>query len=102
MLSLEAKNALILLGQRIKEERLKRNEKQSRFAVRLGVSVPTLRKLESGDPTVSLGVFAETVCLFEKLSDLERLFSSKKDLFSEWEQTKRPKLRKRASSAGKK
>jgi transcriptional regulator with XRE-family HTH domain len=49
------------IGQAIKAARLRRRQPASDLAARVGVSLPTLRKLERGDPTVSLGVFAKAV-----------------------------------------
>ena len=50
MISIDAKEKLSRLGLRLLECRLGRNEPQERFAARLGVSIPTLRKMENGDP----------------------------------------------------
>jgi len=36
------------LGARLRRQRLKRNESQAVFASRIGVSIPTLHKMESG------------------------------------------------------
>ncbi len=43
--------------------RLRRKESQKQWASRLGVSVPTLIRLERGDPTVSMGVYATALWL---------------------------------------
>ena len=48
--------ALTKLGERLKSVRLDRNETQDRFAARMGVSVPTLRNMEKGDPAVRIWV----------------------------------------------
>jgi len=48
------------LGTRLREERLRRNETQALFAARVGVSVPTLRKMEAGDPSPSFLVTSKS------------------------------------------
>ena len=46
------------IGQAIRTARLRRRQSAADVAARVGVSLPTFRKLEHGDPTVSLGTFA--------------------------------------------
>nr|WP_254803927.1 helix-turn-helix transcriptional regulator [Methylobacterium sp.]USU34714.1 helix-turn-helix domain-containing protein [Methylobacterium sp.] len=48
------------MGQAIRTARLRRRQSAAEVAARVGVSLPTFRKLEHGDPTVSLGAFATT------------------------------------------
>lgn len=43
------------------------------FAVRMQVSVPTLRKMEGGDPTVSVAVYAMALWLTGRLSWLAEI-----------------------------
>ncbi len=50
--------ALKEIGQAIRIARLRRRQSAADVAARVGVSLPTFRKLEHGDPTVSLGAFA--------------------------------------------
>jgi len=47
--------ALPQIGAAIRTARIRRRRTSADFASRLGVSLPTLRKLERGDPSVSLG-----------------------------------------------
>jgi hypothetical protein len=67
--------ALPELGAAIRVARLRRRWSAQEFASRLGVTLPTLRKLERGDPGVSLATF---VCalwligLLDRLRDLAR------------------------------
>ena len=83
------------LGERLKEARLERNESQQRFAARLGMSVPTLRKMEKGDPTVSVGSWAQALWLLDRVEDLEKVLA-RASLFEEWENRQAPKKRLRA------
>lgn len=46
--------AMKKLGKRIQEERLRRNLSQAYMSKVLGISIPTYRKIESGDGTVEL------------------------------------------------
>jgi transcriptional regulator with XRE-family HTH domain len=55
MVSDNVQTTLAHLGARLRAERLARNEPQGRFAARLGVSVPTLRRLEKGDASAQSG-----------------------------------------------
>jgi transcriptional regulator with XRE-family HTH domain len=98
MLSLESRDALARLGARVRQARLDRNESQARFAARVGVSIPTLRHLEAGDPAVSLGLLAEALWVLKQLDELDRLLAPPKDLFARWETEEHGQpSRKRAS-----
>jgi len=96
MFSVKVREQLTELGQRLRRLRLDRNESQERFATRLGVSIPTLRKMERGDPTVSVGLWADALWLLDRLSDLERLLVPQQSLFDQFEKQQK-KLRQRAS-----
>ena len=50
-------NELAELGSAVRVSRVARNESQSSLAKRLGIAERTLRALEKGDATVSVGVF---------------------------------------------
>ena len=62
--------ALRELGSAIRIARLRRRQSAQDFASRLGVSLPTLRKLERGDPGVVVATF---VCALWLLGLLNRL-----------------------------
>ncbi len=80
----------------LRECRLVRNEHQERFAARLGISIPTLRKMENGDPSVSIGLWAETLWILERLADLDGILQEEASLFDQMEIRSKPK-RQRAS-----
>jgi len=84
------------LGKRLRAERLKRNDLQAAFAVRVGVSVPTLHKMELGDPTVQIGAWVNALEVLNRLDDLDALLQPSEDLFAKYEQSQ-VKERKRAS-----
>lgn len=58
-----AAEALKKLGQNLKIARLRRRESRKLWAGRLGVSIPTLVRLEEGDPGISLGICATALWL---------------------------------------
>lgn len=78
------------LGQRLRNERLKRNEPQAKFAARLGVSVPTLRKMESGDSTVQIGHWVSALGILNRDSDINLVLAPQEDLFAQFEKAKMP------------
>jgi transcriptional regulator with XRE-family HTH domain len=81
---------LLKLGARLKAERLKRNEPQALFAARIGVSVPTLRKMESGDPTVQIGYWATALGILDRSGDLDSILAVSEDLFAKYEAINKP------------
>lgn len=84
------------LGLRLRDERLRRNETQAVFAARIGVSIPTLRKMESGDPTVQVGYWATALETLDRTQDIDAVLAAPEDLFAKYEITKLP-VRRRAS-----
>jgi len=59
-LSKPATEATNLLGASIRAARLRRNMTIREVAERVGVSMPTMRRVEAGDPTVAIGTMFET------------------------------------------
>lgn len=84
------------LGARLRNERLRRNESQAVFAARIGVSAPTLRKMESGDSTVLIGHWAKALDVLDRAGDIDEILTETEDLFAKYEKSKTP-VRKRAS-----
>ena len=84
------------LGLRLRDERLRRNETQALFSARIGVSSPTLRKMESGDPTVLIGHWATALEILDRIGDIDAVLAAAEDLFAKYELTKAP-VRRRAS-----
>ncbi len=54
-------NGLEKLGSDIKEARIRRRITMELMAKRAGISRPTLIKVESGDPTTSVGIYAKVM-----------------------------------------
>jgi transcriptional regulator with XRE-family HTH domain len=62
--------ALRQLGAAIRTARIRRRKTAKDLAHRLEVSLPTLRKLEAGDPGVSLATFVTALWLLDLLGGL--------------------------------
>ena len=69
----EALAMLKSLGLRLRARRLAQNMTLEQAAERLLCSPTTYRALESGKPTVSLGLLAHALWLFGRLEDIEQL-----------------------------
>lgn len=95
-LSENVSEALISLGERLRDLRLKRDETQTNIAARLGVSIPTYQKLESGNPTVKIGLWVSALEMLNRRSDLDQLLVDKESLFDQFE-GKKVKKRRRAT-----
>ena len=93
MVSDNSSDPLALLGGRLRAERLSRNEPQARFAARLGVSVPTLRRMEQGDPTAQIGHWLSALSLLDRLDEFSALLAPRHGLF---DVAAAPKTRQRA------
>ncbi|NTU53396.1 MAG: helix-turn-helix domain-containing protein [Chlorobiaceae bacterium] len=84
------------LGERLRQARIARNEMQQLFADRLGVSRPTLSKMEAGDPGVTIGIWVKALHLLDRDDELDQLLAAGDNLFEKYEQQNAPK-RKRVS-----
>lgn len=78
-------NVLTQLGQRLKQARLVREDSQEAFAFRLGVSIPTLRKMETGSPQVSIGTWVKALDILGCISDMDELIAPKESLAERFE-----------------
>jgi transcriptional regulator with XRE-family HTH domain len=67
------------LGADLAVARLRRRESLKTWAKRMGVTVPTLMRLESGDPTVSVGILATALWLVGRDGDLAELAAPEHD-----------------------
>lgn len=73
MLPPAAASALARLGADLAIARVRRRESQRVWAKRLGVSVPTLIRVERGDPGVSIGVIASALWMLGRAQALAEL-----------------------------
>jgi transcriptional regulator with XRE-family HTH domain len=74
-----ATQALRALGENLAIARVRRRESQRAWAKRLGVSVPTLIRLERGDPGVGAGIYAAALWLMGRVSALPELAAPGED-----------------------
>ena len=67
------RSALRTLGENLALARVRRKESQRNWAARLGVSVPTLLRLERGDAGVGAGTYATALWLIGRVQALPEL-----------------------------
>lgn len=72
-------HALERLGADLAVARLRRKESLASWAARLGVSVPTLMRMEAGEPGVGIGIYASALWLIGRDAALGELASPDKD-----------------------
>jgi len=63
------------LGGRLRAARMRRGMTQADMALRVGVSVPTLSKLESGDPSTNFATVARVLAVLGIADDLALIAS---------------------------
>lgn len=61
--SLRAREACELLGLQIKQSRIQRGWTRQALSERAGITLPTLGKIERGDPTVGIGLALEVATI---------------------------------------
>ena len=71
--------AIEKLGADLAVARLRRKESLRSWAQRLGVTVPTLQRLEAGDPSVGIGIIATALWLIKRDSELRNLAAPEHD-----------------------
>ena len=75
-----AARALRSLGDNLAIARVRRRESQRVWAKRLGVSVPTLIRMERGDPGVGAGIYVTALWMIGRSDSLPELASPTADL----------------------
>jgi hypothetical protein len=71
--------AIEKLGSDLAVARLRRKESLRSWAQRLGVTVPTLQRLEAGDPSVGIGIVATALWLIQRDGELRNLAAPEHD-----------------------
>lgn len=71
--------AIEKLGADLAVARLRRKESLKTWARRMGVSVPTLQRLEAGDPGVGIGIVATALWLIQRDGELGTLAAPEHD-----------------------
>jgi transcriptional regulator with XRE-family HTH domain len=95
MVTIKENTILKNLGQRLKNARLELNDPQKEFAFRIGVSIPTLYKMEQGNPSISIGTWIKALSMLGRLDDFDKLIAPKKSLFERYETLEKTKTRHR-------
>lgn len=75
----QADEALKALGENLKVARLRRGEGLRSWAARMDTSVPTLRRMEAGDPTVGIGVYVTALWLCGQVDRLPEIIRAVSD-----------------------
>ena len=94
--SIDIVSLLKLLGQRLKEARLARNESQELFAQRLGLTRQSYSRMEKGSPQTLIGNWLAASSILDRLDDWQDILAEKEDLFAKFE--KKSSKRQRAGS----
>jgi len=71
--------AIEKLGADLAVARLRRKESLKTWAKRMGVSVPTVQRLEAGDPGVGIGIVATALWLIQRDGELRNLAAPEHD-----------------------
>ena len=72
--------ALRKLGSDLATARKRRKQSLRDWALRVNVSVPTLMRMEKGDPTVSVGIYATALWLISRHEALAHAADPQQDL----------------------
>lgn len=68
------------LGENLSIARKRRRETRKAWAQRIGVSEPTLMRMEQGDPSVSMGVYATALWLMGREQAIAQLAAPEHDM----------------------
>ncbi len=71
--------AIEKLGADLAVARLRRKESLKTWAGRMGVSIPTVQRLEAGDPSVGIGIIATALWLINRDAEIGNLASPASD-----------------------
>ena len=70
---------LLSLGENLAIARVRRRESQRTWAKRMGISIPTLIRMERGDPGVSAGIYATALWLMGRVNALSSVAAPAED-----------------------
>jgi hypothetical protein len=94
MLPAAVERNLRQLGEHIHIARKRRKESLADWALRLQISIPTLRRLEAGDPSVSMAAYATALWVLGRVQFLGEIANPEADemaLLQELRTIKKPK-----------
>lgn len=87
------------LGEHLAIARKRRRESRAAWARRIGVSIPTLIRMEKGDPAVSMGTYATALWMMGRAETLRELASPQHDLGALEDAVRTARARSARSSA---
>jgi transcriptional regulator with XRE-family HTH domain len=96
----DTESLLLLLGERLREARLARNESQELFAQRLGLTRQSYSRMEKGSPQTLIGNWLAACSILGRLDGWQEVLAPKEDLFAKFE--KKSSKRQRAGGRRKK
>lgn len=67
------------LGAQLRIARERRGDSLKAMSARVGTSIPTLRRMEAGDATVAIGIYAAALWVFGKSEALAEILEPGKD-----------------------
>lgn len=85
--------SLAALGVRLRTARIDKGDSQALFAQRLGVSIPTLRDMETGSATVAIGTWVAALWMLSRLADIDHVLVQQESLFRRVEKAAQPRRR---------
>ena len=74
-----AAESLKKLGEHLAIARVRRKQSQRAWAKRLGVSIPTLIRMEQGEASVGIGIYATALWLIGRVQSLPEIADPKHD-----------------------
>jgi len=78
----QAAQGLVALGQDLGLARLRRKESLRGWALRMGVAVRTVQRMEKGDPGVGMGVYAVAIWLMGRTQALTEVALPEHDMIA--------------------
>ncbi len=75
----EAASSLLLFGEHLALARVRRKQTQREWAGRIGISVPTLIRMERGDPGVGIGIYATALWMMGRANALGEIAAPEHD-----------------------
>lgn len=93
----ETHDVLRSWGDRLRIQRLDRNEPMKIFAERIGVSEGTLRAMERGLPTVAVGSWINALAALDRIDDVNGVLERHESLIERARASASEAVRQRAS-----
>lgn len=96
---MDSSKSLQRLGQRLLKWRLDANETQKDFGARFGASIPTVRRMENGNPNVAIHYWMDALIVLGRGKQIDELLAQQRSLFDEPVEPKPRRKRARRKAA---